>query len=115
MFADTYLQTQFRSDLILRRASRRTVPMLRVAVAASGDLLRDSIHSCLSGSVRAAPKTVSNVRELLVAVETKQVDAVILDDQFDTTAWLGNLVVALRQIGGNDLIIVVVGTFLDGM
>ncbi len=86
--------------------------MLRVAIASAGDLLRDSIESCLKDSTSF--KSVRGVQELLQAVETKQVDALILDDQFDNTTWLGNLVVALRKLNPQ-LIIVVIGTWADGM
>jgi len=88
--------------------------MLRVAVAAPGDLLRESIESCLKDSTEHVPQSVRSARELIKSVETKQVDAVILDDQFDTTTSLGNLVAALRKINPQ-LIIVVIGTYADGM
>lgn len=88
--------------------------MLRVVIAAAGDLLRDSIQSCLKDSLEVQPQAVRSIADLLQAVEKTEVDAVILDDQFDPTAWLGDLVAALRKINPT-FIIVVVGSFPDGM
>src|ERR1700690_1356802 len=96
---------------------RKEQPALRVGIAVAGDLLRDSVRSCLQDSLVLEPYSARSVRDVTHLIQNQQIHALILDDQFDPHTWIGHLVSRFKQDAadqGLDLAILLVGSFADG-
>lgn len=98
---------------VQQNQDRKGVVETRVAIAAAGDLLLDAIQRELQDITGVECSGVRSIPELLTRIQSGQVDAVILDDQFEQTTWIGNVVTALKKICPR-IGIIVIGTFADG-
>src|SRR5437868_7109920 len=87
--------TKAMPDNIARAHPRLSVGkghMLRIGIAIAGDLLRESIRDCLVGNPAMETCAAYSVRQVMSLLQERQLDVLILDDQFDHSTWIGHLV-----------------------
>jgi len=87
--------------------------MLRVGIAIAGDLLRESVRDCLVDNLAIETCAVYSVRQAMSLLQERQLDVLILDDQFDHSTWIGHLVSTFKEVTA-DIAIIIVGSFADG-
>src|SRR5260221_10180091 len=93
--------------------SQRKGQMLRVGIAIAGDLLRESVRDCLVDNLAIETCAVYSVRQAMSLLQERQLDVLILDDQFDQAYWIGHLVSSFKEATA-DIAIIIVGSFADG-
>jgi DNA-binding NarL/FixJ family response regulator len=94
-------------------AAPPTLSGLRVAVAAAGDLLLESIRGSLRDCLGLDCAAYKDTAQLQIALKSGRLDVLILDDLFDQTTWIGSLVEALRILAPR-ISIIIIGSFADG-